>query len=207
MFKKLPQLIILIVLIFASCSPGRLTRTDLMNLPDKNFSLTEVSVLHESKRAFYIKGLGIEDLTLKRLVLNSLPVDAIVKTISDDLKINIDTSEYKRGILNNVNPFWKLEKKNGNRLKIVYTLKELPAVGGLGAIGLRLSCEVEIAAADGKVQSIIVESPENQKMCFTPEKIADAKKIPVEEIVKVIVAEELKKLPERIARALKSIKK
>lgn len=207
MHMKLSKLIIIAIFALVSCGPGRLTRTDLSNLPDKNFYLTEVSVDHSSNRDFYVKGLSVELETFKKSVQAALPVDGITKAISDDLKITVDSSEFKKAVLTDTKPKWKSDKKDLNRIKIKYTLIEAKATGGFAAIGLRLSCLVEIIAADGKTISITVNSPENVKQCFTPERIAEAKKVPVVEVVKVIIAEEFKTLPGRVAQELKYTKK
>ncbi len=188
------------ILFFASCGAGKLTRNDLSKLPSRNFVLTEVSVKSSSSKNILSDGLGVEEDAFKKIVQKSLPVKNLSKSISEQLKISIETNQFENSLNKNENPEWVINKENSNQVKIIYYLREVKVSGFTFAheTGLTLGTQIIIISADGKTKDMYFSSPPGKGQCYTPINFAKKRQVPVTDVVKAIIKEDLKNLPVRL---------
>lgn len=216
--KKLSLLFAISAIVISAGCAKQLTREDINLLPDKTFYVVDVVVGHLSEKGMAVSGVGVKEESLKKEALLTLPVEQITKTLSDEYNIKIDTSDYKAADLNVITSkmstftdydylhgilLWQSGKKNTNRIVVKFLLWEKQAAIGFD-VTLRMACEVDIITAAGVKQTITIWMP--KKGFFDPEEIADQKKIPVEEVTRSIMKEEIAKIPTYLKEILPTIK-
>jgi len=218
MNKKIISVLITLILLSAIGCTKQMTRADFQALPDKTFHITDVVVGHSSQKGLLVKGVGVKEESLKKEALLALPVIKIAKVISDELKIQVDTSEYENADIKSINSkfstftdyeylsgilLWQTKKKISNKINIKFLLLEKQATIGF-AVHFRMGFEIDIITSAGAKNTITVWMP--QQGHFDPEKITKEQNKPVEEVTKSIMLEEISKLPELLKAELTKIK-
>lgn len=225
MKKVLTVLAALFLVITITGCTKQLTREDFNQLPDKNFYVADVVVGHLSQKGLIVSGVGVKEESIKKEALLALPVEEMSRIVADELKIQVDTSEYKTADLKAINSkmsiftkydylhdilLWrstKAEKKDINKVNFKFLLWEKQTSGIGFAVFFGMACEIEIISAAGHKKYFTVWLPdqskhdseimskENGKILYNIEKMAKAQNQPVMEMTKIMMLEELVKLP------------
>ncbi|MFA5519832.1 MAG: hypothetical protein WDA74_11315 [Spirochaetota bacterium] len=217
-------LLLLVITINSGCSK-HLTREDFYQLSDKNFYINDVIVGHISQKGTIVSGIGIKKENVKKEALLALPVEEMSKILSDELKIQVDISDYKKANLEVLKSrkaifskydqydnilLWESEKsgkENINNITFRLLLWE-KQTSGLGfTVFLGMAAIIEIKTAEGDTKDFKIWLPDQSKydpeimskeqgvIVYNVEKMAKAQNQSVEEMTKFIILEELKKLP------------
>lgn len=198
------------IIITSICSNNiahaNLLRADINELPDKKFYLTAVNIISPCANVNYESSAGIT-ANLSNDILNALPVENILKIISDDYKIKLDTTEFKKADLKNAGSSWKSDLKNINTIVIDYKITETFGSGFRHEYSyFNTYLTITLTTATGESTSITIRFPEPVKMknsMYTPVKVAKEKGIKVENVAKYIMMEDMKKIAPRLIQALK----
>jgi hypothetical protein len=192
----------------------QLSKEDFNNLQDKKFVLTAVGVGHSSSnKGFLVKGVGVDNESLKKYALTTLPVDSMLNAIAGAYNISVDSSDFKAADLNSISKssdtpsfyndmkdvyLWQSNKSNSNSISIKYFLYERQTSGFGFDVYFKVYCDIVLTTQDGKRRIINLQNPDKSNIFYQPEKISKEKNIPVEEVTKLIIKDDLQQIPAKL---------
>jgi hypothetical protein len=199
MLKKTSMVIICALFALFSCGgPAQLIRNDITTLQDKNFYLTKVSVDAFADNPLFGKDPAFHNPDLLKFYFFTLPVQAIAETLSEQLDITIDTSDFKKTAKNIEKPEWTSDKKNVNSITIGSSIVK-NYLNGYGT-GLKFYNKITLTLINGKTKSFYLPVPEETNIYFNIQANEDED---VTRIIKKTADTELKLLPKRLADMIK----
>jgi len=191
----------------ASSFPVQLQRADINTLTDKNFYLTTVNIDSSSSKRFYQSSVGFDKPGLKNDILTALPVESIIKILSNDFNIKIDFSDFKNADLKAAGNSWESNRKNINSIIINYKIDEHSGSNfNFLSSYFTVDFTIIIKTVAGISKNVTVRFPEQKKGKITmyyPFTLAKSKGLSADDVTKFIVMEDIKNIPDRLVKELK----
>lgn len=198
MGKPFLKFITLFAVFSVGCFSSQLKKTDINQLPDKKFYLTSVKAVISEHKLSSKKDVVL-DSTVPKDICKTIPVEGIFKVLSEELKIEGDFSEFKSIDLDAFDGCWKSDKTNVNSISISYNLNPYYTDKGLYFISYYL---INIKTASGASRTFYLRSPEEG--AFVPQDVATKRGMKVEDVIKILIIADVKNMPVRLEKAIKT---
>lgn len=191
--KKMIQFVLLVALTVLVVGCNSLHKKDLINLDDKTFYITKVTLSEPIET-----GLSFKIPSKKEYTYQKLPITEISKILSQQLFIIVDNDEFQKANRTSETT-WKSNKENINTITINCYLDQRKT-------GLNFSMFITLTTKDGSSSMIGINSPDRPNQIYDVEKIAKTKGITVDKARDFIIDEILKSLPSKLYIKLKDFR-